>query len=570
MRYSLKGIILAVITIISCIFLGVYFFYFRESKGLANAGVDVINDVDKIVDNTELDMYTTERLRGANVAIAVEKLKADYDVIVQINTKDKTIDYDTIDSPSSGVKIKFTSTSSSDDLNSHLQYTSSEWINPGAEFQGRKMDLKKNDGVVDTIIFTQMTEYSAPVYDADDVSIDILNECLQLQEAATNVKVSIKQINNMSSKWNSIGTNLEENVESAYGDMSTLFSLEATKNTNNTVPLDDKLKNGDTYVWSGLSLHDTSNPISNFSVCVDDDYTSSFISPVVEQLYNGVDDSQATGAAKIVKYSDIKTLDETELKSYYYLRNGILVPVTNNAAALGYVNDLTSCYSLSNPTGKFQFTGRYKSYSTLAERIAQFCDNTVNKTSRDSVIISIDDQADDSDTVYANLNELFDIVNSNLDYAINILTHVDKSNSSYNAELDTARECLNKASAEIDVIKTEASTGSLASSSNPALNTGLLNYTSMFTDIPKFNDTTLNTFESKLLGISDKTGDGCGELQSVVENGKAFNQSINLMKTYYTDFHKELVVLCGSSGTNGLLDILNSNIISTINKINSL
>ena len=131
MDNSLKGLILAAGTIITCIVIGLGFYIAREARDTAAGGAGQISKLNAEFNESDKVMYDSLEVSGSEVINVVNKFKND-DIGVKVTTRKKVTYYinylednDTALGGSSGSSIKDAQKS-----------THSSFINPNAQFIG--------------------------------------------------------------------------------------------------------------------------------------------------------------------------------------------------------------------------------------------------------------------------------------------------------------------------------------------------------------------------------------------------------------------------------------------------
>ncbi len=148
MENSLKGLILAAGTIITCVVISLGFFISREAKETASNGANQINKLNSEFVESDKIIYDGATVSGSEVINVIKKMKSDEIGIYVVTNKSKNYygyEFDTL----SGDLLKKTSSDYEEAcISSNVKY-----INPYADFQG-KVVRDKND-VITGIVFTQ-------------------------------------------------------------------------------------------------------------------------------------------------------------------------------------------------------------------------------------------------------------------------------------------------------------------------------------------------------------------------------------------------------------------------------
>lgn len=155
MENSLKGLILAGGTIITCIIVGLGFYISREARDTANNAVGQINRLNAEFSESDKLMYDNINVSGSEVVSVINKYKED-DMGIIVNTKktSNTMYNHTLTSSSEdgnttytlGVKAT-TKVKDAQDINNSL------YINPNGFFYGQV--LRDGNNVVVGLMFTQ-------------------------------------------------------------------------------------------------------------------------------------------------------------------------------------------------------------------------------------------------------------------------------------------------------------------------------------------------------------------------------------------------------------------------------
>lgn len=556
MQYGFKGMLLAIGAIITCSIIGIYFIYIRQSKPLASKGNTTIEDVNQIIETSDVKRYTTERINGAQVAIAIERLRYDYDVVVQINTETKQIDYKVLDNDDNGVRLTFTADlDSSDVLKEHLDWNSTEWINPTAEFQGRFLDKKgpngKADGVEDTIVFTQMSAYTAPDFVAGEALADITTEIAAVQEALTKLRIQVNSMTGLYDKWSAVTTDLDTKAETAYRNYSKLLELEGSADEKGKQSLDEAFKKNGVFPWSSLTLGDTATN-STTGVTVGETY-SNFIGVKYDTLtlVNGQ-------APKAVAWSQVKAQDAETYGSYAYFRNNVAVKCTAGAETFGFLNGASQLYVLETDNSEFVLTGRYKTVSELGKRITGFLNPNIT-VKKDNSIVFTDVELEgggSKDVEFTQLQVLYNNVENNINYAINMATHLDKDQSSFERQKETTCDYIKKAIEGIKAIRGTVYSDTVSvddedTASNPAYTIQLYNVNNVLSDNNRFNPNLITALQ-EFSGNTTLSGkNGYTEITELYEAAVDYNSKAATIKSLASDFNAELSQLAGTSVNDG-------------------
>lgn len=145
MENSLKGLLLAAGTVITCIIIGLGFYIAREARDTASSGAGQINRLNAEFMESDKIMYDGINVSGSEVVNVINKFKNDA-LCIQVKTKKNDMaSYgytDTTLSKESGLKIKETQ-------NLNGKY----YINPNGLFQGEV--LRDLNNVIVGLLFVQ-------------------------------------------------------------------------------------------------------------------------------------------------------------------------------------------------------------------------------------------------------------------------------------------------------------------------------------------------------------------------------------------------------------------------------
>ena len=155
MENSLKGLLLAAGTVITCIVIGLGFYIAREARDTANKGAGQISKLNAEFSESDKIMYDNISVSGTEVINVINKFKND-DMGIIVNTKKtKNIQFNRnlTNSTSNGVVVyklggnASTKVKDSQDINNNI------YINPNGQFLGQV--LRDENNVVVGIQFTQ-------------------------------------------------------------------------------------------------------------------------------------------------------------------------------------------------------------------------------------------------------------------------------------------------------------------------------------------------------------------------------------------------------------------------------
>lgn len=133
MENSLKGLLLAAGTIVTCIIIGLGFFIAREARDTAAGGAGEISKLNAEFEESDKVMYDGLSVSGSEVVNVINKFRNE-EICIRVKTKKGTFQYNyTIsgneDSPSLGG-------ASGTSVKDAQKTTSNNYINPNAQFQG--------------------------------------------------------------------------------------------------------------------------------------------------------------------------------------------------------------------------------------------------------------------------------------------------------------------------------------------------------------------------------------------------------------------------------------------------
>lgn len=131
MDNSLKGLILAAGTIITCIVISLGFYISREARDTAASGAGQISKLNAEFNESDKVMYDGLSVSGSEVVNVINKFK-NGDISVQVNTKKSSTYYVNVLDDKQTEIIGSSSASVKTAQNSQ----SSAYINPNGQFQG--------------------------------------------------------------------------------------------------------------------------------------------------------------------------------------------------------------------------------------------------------------------------------------------------------------------------------------------------------------------------------------------------------------------------------------------------
>jgi hypothetical protein len=161
MDNALKGIMLAVGVVITCVVIGLAFYYSRESKNLSSKASGDLNDLTSEFDDPEKQTFDGMTVTGREVIQQIEKYSTDDTVVIRVIHKNNAVDL----YGKTGVKYCADQTAlaagtettiatvDAVTYNRSNTSTSAKYINPSGKFVG---SVQRNaDNVVTMITFMQ-------------------------------------------------------------------------------------------------------------------------------------------------------------------------------------------------------------------------------------------------------------------------------------------------------------------------------------------------------------------------------------------------------------------------------
>lgn len=151
MENSLKGLLLAAGTIITCIIIGLGFYIAREARDTASSGAGQINRLNAEFTESDKSMYDGIMVSGSEVVNVINKFKNDE---ICIKVQNKKVSFPTYYIYNMD-EAKKTLTSASTSSLKNAQSTKSDfYINPNAQFSG--LVLRDANNVIIGIYFDQV------------------------------------------------------------------------------------------------------------------------------------------------------------------------------------------------------------------------------------------------------------------------------------------------------------------------------------------------------------------------------------------------------------------------------
>lgn len=149
MDNSLKGLILAAGTIITCIVISLGFYISREARDTAASGAGQISKLNAEFNESDKVMYDGLNVSGSEVVNVINKFK-NGDIAIQVNTKKCSTYYvNVLDDKQTGING-----SSSASIKTAQNSLSSVYINPNAQFLGSI--IRDVNNTIIGIIFSQV------------------------------------------------------------------------------------------------------------------------------------------------------------------------------------------------------------------------------------------------------------------------------------------------------------------------------------------------------------------------------------------------------------------------------
>lgn len=149
MENSLKGLILAAGTVITCLVITLGFYLSKEAQSTANTGTSKIGKINTEFAENDKTMYDGTKVSGSEVVNAIRKLDGET-VGIYVVTKSSSLYYGYNFDENSG-KLKEESTNVYD---VNIDSSSSSYINPYAMFEGTV--IRNENDVITGIKFAQV------------------------------------------------------------------------------------------------------------------------------------------------------------------------------------------------------------------------------------------------------------------------------------------------------------------------------------------------------------------------------------------------------------------------------
>ena len=145
MENSLKGLLLAAGTVITCLIVGLGFYIAREAKDTASSGAEQMNRLNAEFMESDKVIYDGIQVSGSEVVNAIHKFQDD-DLCVQVNTKKGGL-------VSYGYTDTTLSTKSKHTMSEAQNLKGANYVNPSALFQGEV--LRDDNQVIVGLLFKQ-------------------------------------------------------------------------------------------------------------------------------------------------------------------------------------------------------------------------------------------------------------------------------------------------------------------------------------------------------------------------------------------------------------------------------
>ncbi|MCI8372989.1 MAG: hypothetical protein HFI75_11475 [Lachnospiraceae bacterium] len=148
MENSLKGLVLAAGTIITCIVIGLGFYIAREARDTASSGAGQINKLNAEFSDTSKTMYEGTEVSGSEVLNVIRKFQDEAVGIMVKTNKTSTYYIYQFDTSSGELKGKTT-----EDYKVAQNELSNSYINPNGRFEGGV--VRDSNGTITGLTFTQ-------------------------------------------------------------------------------------------------------------------------------------------------------------------------------------------------------------------------------------------------------------------------------------------------------------------------------------------------------------------------------------------------------------------------------
>ena len=148
MENSLKGLILAAGTIITCVVISLGFFISREAKETAANGANQINKLNSEFVESDKIIYDGATVSGSEVVNVIKKMKRDKIGICVVTNKSTTYYGYEFDKSTGELLKEVTGGYEEACISTNVKY-----INPYADFRGKV--IRDENDVITGILFTQ-------------------------------------------------------------------------------------------------------------------------------------------------------------------------------------------------------------------------------------------------------------------------------------------------------------------------------------------------------------------------------------------------------------------------------
>ena len=148
MENSLKGLVLAAGTIITCIVIGLGFYIAREARDTASSGAGQINKLNAEFSDTSKTMYEGTEVSGSEVLNVIRKFQDEAVGILVKTNKASTYYIYKFDAASGELQGKTT-----EDYKVAQNELSNSYINPNGRFEGGV--VRDSNGTITGLTFTQ-------------------------------------------------------------------------------------------------------------------------------------------------------------------------------------------------------------------------------------------------------------------------------------------------------------------------------------------------------------------------------------------------------------------------------
>lgn len=149
MENSLKGLILAAGTVITCMVITLGFYLSREAQSTASTGTSKIGKINSEFAENDKTMYDNVTVSGSEVVNAIDKLEGDKVGINVITNSSNDFYGFQFDVDSGEIMMKSNTT-----YNQSVSSSASNYINPYASFRGKV--IRNGNNVITGIQFQQV------------------------------------------------------------------------------------------------------------------------------------------------------------------------------------------------------------------------------------------------------------------------------------------------------------------------------------------------------------------------------------------------------------------------------